>query len=273
MIGIKQTLSAFAIALQLGLLLSANAQPSVKPANANPRFWIYLLAGQSNMSGRADLSDTVHQRMTGYPEIRNSRIKMLDANNNWVPARHPIHFDYPNAGIGPGMAFAVRLLESIGDTTIVIGLVPAAVGGSNSAQWLPSSTGSLYATAVKRTFRATSDGVLKGILFHQGEADIQQHTTTGWSDRINTIISELRGTFNRPGLPFIIGEIGYFVPGHEQINSQIAGIASSRVNVSRVSADGLEDKGDHLHFNGISSSLLGKRYADAMKRIQNNNVN
>jgi hypothetical protein len=39
-------------------------------------------------------------------------------------------------------------------------------------------------------------------------------------------------------------------------------------NTGVVSAKGLTDKGDHLHFDTPSARELGKRYARAMKKLQ-----
>jgi hypothetical protein len=38
-----------------------------------------------------------------------------------------------------------------------------------------------------------------------------------------------------------------------------------------VSAKNLTDKGDHLHFDTPSARELGKRYAEAMKKLQKSN--
>jgi len=63
----------------------------VKP-EIDSSFNIYLLAGQSNMAGRAPL-DTLSKEV-------DPQILMLDKDNNWVPATDPVHFDKPEvAGV------------------------------------------------------------------------------------------------------------------------------------------------------------------------------
>ena len=92
------------------------------------RMQIYLLMGQSNMAGRGEITE-------GYKSEGNPRVFMLDKSRNWVAAKHPLHFDKAIAGVGPGLAFALRMAAR--DTGIRIGLVPCAVGGSSIDSWVP----------------------------------------------------------------------------------------------------------------------------------------
>lgn len=49
-------------------------------------FDLYLLIGQSNMAGRGEITDEYLKE--GHPNVF-----MLDEENNWVLAKHPLHFD------------------------------------------------------------------------------------------------------------------------------------------------------------------------------------
>ena len=68
------------------------------------KFHLYLLAGQSNMAGRGIVENQESQYST--------RILTLDKNGLWKIAKEPIHFDKPEAGVGPGLAFAKEMLET-----------------------------------------------------------------------------------------------------------------------------------------------------------------
>ena len=60
---------------------------------------MFLLAGQSNMSGRGELPDV--------PEEKDERLLVLGSDGTWKTAQHPLHYDKPEkAGVGPGLAFA-----------------------------------------------------------------------------------------------------------------------------------------------------------------------
>ena len=91
---------------------------------------LYLLAGQSNMAGRGQL-ETVDQ-------TRHPRVYALQADMSWGHAKDPLHFDKPAiVGVGPGFSFGKAMAEA--DTSILIGLIPTAVGGSSVRVWQPGA--------------------------------------------------------------------------------------------------------------------------------------
>lgn len=95
------------------------------------KLWLFVLAGQSNMAGRGlvEPSDTVpHPRiLTVTPDMR------------WAVAKEPLQLYQPAlTGLGPGLAFARALIREV-DEDIWIGLIPCAVGGSSTADWLSDS--------------------------------------------------------------------------------------------------------------------------------------
>lgn len=57
-----------------------------------------------------------------------------------------------------------------------IGLVPTAVGGTALRRWIKG--GDLYEQAVARARVAAQTGVIRGVLWHQGESDAKTHTCT-----------------------------------------------------------------------------------------------
>ncbi len=84
-----------------GLLLSAAVGADPVKLPPKEKFYLVLLAGQSNMAGRGKIQP---EDRTPYP-----RVLMLNKEGEWVPAAAPIHFDKSFAGIGPGDAFAKLL--------------------------------------------------------------------------------------------------------------------------------------------------------------------
>jgi len=69
-------------------------QQSIK----NKKFHLYILMGQSNMAGRGPLTEDLKQ-------LQNNRVYVLDKNNKWKIAKHPLHFDKPTmAAAGPGLS-------------------------------------------------------------------------------------------------------------------------------------------------------------------------
>ena len=223
---------------------------------------LYLLIGQSNMAGRAPV-DAISKEA-------DPRIFMLDKENNWAPATDPMHFDKPAlVGVGPGLSFAKQMLVIGGRREI--GLIPCAVGGSPIRVWEPDSTylNGLhpYDDAIRRTRLAMRHGILRGIIWHQGESDNDTALTAVYMGKLKALIERLRRDLGRPDLPFVAGEIGYFDPPGF-INRVIDSLPDVVSGTAVVSAEGLTDKGDNVHFDTRSARELGRRYAQAMAGLE-----
>lgn len=236
--------------------LSAMAQQTKIDSN----FHLYLLVGQSNMAGRGAI-DTESKKI-------NPRILMLDSTNRWVPATDPVHFDKPSAGVGPAISFANEMLN--GNDKIKIGVIPSAWGGSPINVWEPGevymNTAHPYDDALIRAKLAMQTGVLKGIIWHQGESDNDSVRSIVYLEKLKILVNRLRTDLQVPNLPFVAGEIGYFNKA-DFINKEINRLPNEVPNTAVVSANGLVDKGDQLHFSTAAARELGKRYAVAMKEL------
>lgn len=89
------------IALAMCMIRLANGQQ-------DSTLHLYLLVGQSNMAGRGEIT-------ASYRELQYNNIFMLNKSGEWVPAHHPLHFDKPIAGVGPGLAFAKAISDEAGE--------------------------------------------------------------------------------------------------------------------------------------------------------------
>jgi len=231
-------------------------------ASADPGFYLFLLAGQSNMAGRG-IPDSLSK-------VIDPRILMLSKDNEWVAATDPLHFDKPEAGVGPGISFAQELLKGYGDKNIRIGLIPAAVGGTSIDKWMSGAYDTItrthpYDDAISRTLTALQKGILKGILWHQGSSDASPQKRSGYMEKQVTVISRFRHDLGMPQLPFIAGELGYYNGNKKAFNEMLQQLLRQVSNVKVVSAEGLTPNADSIHFNTASARILGKRYAEAMK--------
>jgi peptidoglycan/xylan/chitin deacetylase (PgdA/CDA1 family) len=221
---------------------------------------VYLLIGQSNMAGRGAIDSK--------SQVASDAILMLDKTNNWVLAKDPVHFDKPSAGVGPAISFAQTMLQ--GNKNSQIGLVPCAWGGSPIKVWKPGAKyfeNFPYDEAVARAKIAMQKGVLKGILWHQGESDNDPKKAEAYLEKLKALVGNLRRDLNAPNLPFVAGEIGYFNK-ENYINEIINKLPAAIENTAVVSAKDLTDRGDHLHFDTPSARELGKRYAAAMLKLE-----
>ena len=254
------------------------------PAGANTGYDLYLLVGQSNMAGRAPVDAAGKET--------DPRIWMLDKSDHWVPATDPVHFDKPDvAGVGPAISFAKEMLSNGGEGSEgqgngrqgsagqnqgntgqkMIGLIPCAVGGSPIRVWEPDSSylNGLhpYDDAIRRARAALQQGRLKGIIWHQGESDNNPQSAALYMSKLQALIQRLRKDLDSPDLPFVAGEIGYFGKG-TLINTVIDRLPATVPHTAVVSAEGLTDKGDKTHFDTRSARELGKRYGQAMTKLQ-----
>lgn len=244
------------------LIFACTALFGQEPRGVDAGYDLYLLVGQSNMAGRAPLDSASKET--------DPRIWMLDKNDNWVPATDPVHFDKPDiVGVGPAISFAKEMLPEGGRKKI--GLIPCAVGGSPIRVWEPDSIylNGLhpYDDAIRRARAALRQGRLKGIIWHQGESDNNPQNAAVYMDKLQALILRLRKDLDSPDLPFVAGEIGYF--GKDVvINAIIDRLPGTVPHTAVVSAEGLTDKGDKTHFDTRSARELGKRYGQAMKKLQ-----
>ena len=244
-------------------------------AHPNEKFHIYLAFGQSNMEGQGDLSSE--------DKLTNSRIKVLQSftcpNVNrsygqWYTAEPPLFGCWGRLGVAD--YFARTLLENSAQD-ISIGIVPTAIGGSDIALFqksapigrgkagpekVPENFNGGYAWLLDLAKKSQKVGVIKGIIFHQGETNTSDPQ---WKYKVLEVINDLRADLNLGNVPFLSGELLYQNQNgccgiH---NSEIAQLPSLISNAHVVSAKGL-DAVDVAHFTSASYREFGRRYAKIM---------
>ncbi len=232
---------------------------TVAPPADKERFHLYVLMGQSNMSGTDTRSLASQQD--------NPRILSLNAEGQWVVARYPL---FSASGAGPGISFASEMLKA--DPNLTIGLVQCAAGGSGLSRWLKG--GDLYLRAIGRTNVAAQSGVIKGVLWHQGESNTRKQKDPGtYEARLAKMFSELRTELGLPELPIIVGLLGEFLQTKrfayvDTVRAGIKHIPSVVPNAGFADSTGLGHKGDELHFTAEAQKEMGVRYAQAMQELQ-----
>ncbi len=236
------------------------------PPSAERPLSLHLLVGQSNMAGR------------GRPDAASTpadpRLVAWSREDTWVPARDPLHWDKPEAGVGPGLAFASA--KAAADPTVHLGLIPAAVGGTSITRWLPGVQDPVtrafpYDDAVRRARLAMRDGTLQAILWHQGEADRGEAARALYADRLVELAARLRADLQTPDVPFIAGELAQLRAERSAdtaaFNAVLAGLHGRIPRFALVTAEGLRDGGDQLHLDTASARELGRRYAAALLKM------
>jgi hypothetical protein len=216
---------------------------------------VFLLAGQSNMAGRGEVEPADQQPLAG--------ISVFTKERAWAPAVDPLHFDKPAiAGVGLGRTFAATVQKH--GQLREIGLIPAAMGGSSLEEWSPG--GKLFTNAVERTKAA--GGRLRGILWHQGEADAQPGLESTYAERWMVVMTALRQAVG--DVPVVVGELGRFNPKYAAVSEQLALLPVRFPRTAFVSAGGLRAKADGVHFDAPSLREFGRRYGHGWLMLTGN---
>ncbi|QNH62463.1 sialate O-acetylesterase [Hymenobacter sediminicola] len=257
--------------------LRPKTREQVAPPVRKEKFRLYLLVGQSNMAGRG----TVEAQDT----VPNGHVLRLNPAGHWEVAKDPMHFDKSVAGVGPGLTFGRMLAAQ--DTSVVIGLIPCAVGGSAISYWqpgafYPATKTNPYDDAIRRARTAIQSGTLAGVIWHQGESDSNPASSAAYGQNLTALITRFRQDLQAPNVPFVAGQLPKFQilkldsanrprsnAAARRINATVAKLGRTVPHYAYVSAVGTHHIGDQTHFDAASARLMGQRYAAAMLRLQN----
>lgn len=243
-------------------------------------FWIFICFGQSNMEGQAPIEA---QDMT-----TTDRFLCLGTANEdygrelgkWRNAQPPLC--RAENRLGPIDYFGRTLLNFVPDN-VRIGIVMVAISAcpitffdkdKNTAvianeqrdymnHILDQYGRDPYGRLVSMSKIATMDGVIKGVILHQGETDAY---TDEWRKEVRKIYRDLQKElqFDSITVPLIVGEVVRSEYGgiSGRANSVINDIVNHYSNTYVVSSEGcLPDENDKNHFNSEGYRMLGRRYA------------
>ena len=231
---------------------------------------VFLLIGQSNMSGRGEM-------LEGDDKVFSENVYILDGAGKPVPASNPLnqYSTIRKTGqaqkIGPGFGFSKKVAEATGRKIL---LVVNARGGSNIGEWDPESEEcNYYDEAVRRTRQALEYGELRGVLWHQGCSDVSRKDV--YMDWLEGFVSSLRADLGH--VPFVVGELGrwrsYVLPFNEMLHTIGNHIPDSDwvsseggVPIVTATSNGEPDLKD-AHFNRASQITLGERYAEKILKM------
>jgi hypothetical protein len=248
----------------------------------DPNFYIFICFGQSNMEGNAKFEpqDTI-------VDIRFQVMEAIDCPNlgrlkgNWYTAVPPLCRCY--TGLTPADYFGRTLVANL-PKKVRVGVINVSVGGckielfdkdnyqtyvSSAPSWMINMIkeydGNPYGRLVEMAKLAQKDGIIKGILLHQGESNTND---TLWPLKVkgvyNNLVSDLN--LNPDSVPILAGELVNTDQGGNcaSMNSIFAKLPQTIPNSHIISSIGCTGIPDHLHFNAAGYRMLGKRYAMKM---------
>jgi hypothetical protein len=258
----------------LGLAVSAFAAP-------DPNFHIYLAFGQSNMEGQGTIEaqdKTVDPRFQMLSTIDNFNGRKLGTWNDAIPPLANKH-----GGLGPTDYFGRTLVEKL-DPQIKVGVVVVAVAGCSIVLFDPPVSQSYwnqqagwfmdivkdygddpYQRLVDMAKKAKEDGVIKGIIFHQGETD---EGDSDWPNKVKKVYDRLvKDVGLDANIPFFAGEVPY-QGSSKGTNNNIRKLPNVSKNFYLVSAEGLNDLDMmRIHFSSQGYRDFGKRYAEKVMEV------
>ncbi len=238
-------------------------------------FHVFLLMGQSNMSGFAPLESGDEKPIPRVIAIPT----MVQKDFVWKPAAHPLHNRLPSDRFGLGLPFAVQYVRS--RPKVTVGLIPVAWGGERIDNLNKGSP--LYQDAIAKMRWAARQGVMKGVLWHQGESDTVTEGLAGtYAKKLEQLVSDLRQDLDDPNLPFIAGDLAEFYgtgPEHnasdrvahiKKVRQALRDLPRRVPRTAFVESTGLRSADGHMvHFNRASYIEFGKRYASALDLLHN----
>ena len=221
----------------------------------------FLLIGQSNMAGRGVIGDV--------ERIDNPHLKML-RNGRWQPMTAPVNPDRPFSGVSLAESFADAYQK---DHNADVGLIPGADGGTQLEQWKEGSL--LFDHAMLQARLAERTSTIAGVLWHQGESDCHPGLAETYRERLEVLYAALTKALHLKNVPFILGGLGDYLSELEEekqyyplVNRQLREFAAAHPMTAFVSAENLEGKPDHLHFNAKALREFGLRYYEAFRTVE-----
>ena len=262
-------------------------------AAPDPNFHIYLAFGQSNMEGQGDIGSqdkSVDERFQLLWSADAGSCNQGASKGKWIKAIPPLAH-CQGAKLGPADYFGRTMVEKT-DSQIKVGIIVVAVAGcsidlfdkDNYASYARSQQswmtqrintygGNPYGRLVEMAKKAQEEGVIKGIIFHQGETDAGNGQ---WPSKVkkvyDNIIKDL-GLGN--DIPFLAGEV--LRSGVSSgANNNIAKLPQQSSNFYVVSSEGFNQAlgdGQNVHFTSQEYRDFGKRYAEKMIEVLGDKLN
>jgi hypothetical protein len=251
----------------------------------DPDFYIFLCFGQSNMEGNA--------RPEPQDTIVDGRFQVLEAidcpnlsrtKGAWYPAVPPLCRCY--TGLTPADYFGRTMVANLPEN-IRVGVIDVSVAGckielfdkdnyqsyaATAPDWMKNMikeyNGNPYEYLVEMAKRAQQDGVIKGILLHQGESNTND---TLWPQKVKCVYDNLINDLNLDpdSVPLLAGELVNTDQGGAcaSMNEIIAKLPEIIPNSYVISSEGCISAPDHLHFKAEGYQILGNRFAVKMLAI------
>jgi hypothetical protein len=249
----------------------------------DPKFYVFLCLGQSNMEGFPGIPDAdkayANPRFqvlaaVDFPELHRTK-------GHWYNAVPPLCRS--NSGLSPADYFGRTLVAEL-PNDVRVGVVSVAVAGckielfdknhfqtyaATARDWMKGIIagydGNPYQHLVEMGKLAQKSGVIRGILLHQGESNTNDPE---WPAKVKSVYENLLQDLGLKAedVPLLVGGL---VPADQHgaaasMNEVIADLPKTIPTAHFVPSTGCASRPDHLHFTPEGYRELGKRYAETI---------
>jgi len=264
--------------------------PAKAFAAPDPNFYIFLCFGQSNMEGAGRIEEEDKK-----VDDRFQVLETVDAPNlsrekgHWYSAVPPLCRG--RTGICPADYFGRTMVANL-PKNIRVGVVNVSVAGckielfdkdnyqtyaSTAPSWMTgiikSYDGNPYQHLVEMAKLAQKDGVIKGILLHQGESNTNDKQ---WPDKVKKIYDNLLKDLDlkADSVPLLAGELVNADQNGacSSMNTIIAELPKTIPTSYVISSAGCPCRPDRLHFTTPGYREFGKRYGEKMLSIMRHTI-
>jgi len=226
----------------------------------------------------------VDERFQMLAAVDNPKLNRI--MGNWYVATPPIN--RPENAMGPVDFFGRTMVKNL-PSKYRVGVINVSVAGAkielwgkdsyktyldSAASWMQNIckqyNGNPYQRLVDMARIAQKEGVIKGILLHQGESN---STDPDWPNKVKAIYDNLMKdlNLNSKDVPLLAGEL----KSKEEHGVCYAFNTNILVNLPKVlpnsyiiSSEGVKGSTDQFHFSDAGMRELGRRYAEQMLKIE-----
>lgn len=255
----------------------------------DPSLYIFLCFGQSNMEGQGTIESmdrTVDERFQVFQALDCSNLNR--EKGNWYPAIPPLTRCWTR--LSPADYFGRTMIENLPDH-IKVGIINVSIGGSRielfdkdiyesytntyTEDWFQNAINEYdrnpYQYLIDLAKDAKKDGIIKGILLHQGESN---NNDSQWPNKVKKIYDHMIEDLNLDPskTPLLAGEMVHEDQGGilAGMNAIINQLPDELDNSYVISSSSCSDQDDNIHFDAAGYRELGKRYAAKMLEVMDN---
>lgn len=252
--------------------------------HADAKAKVFILSGQSNMSGGASVSPEGLQ----FDPVVGDKVRIWDASDAWnkrgvlgkwasLNEIQAIKKEMRADFIGPEFGFAKAMSDLY--PADEIHLIKVAKGGTPINFWLPDANGKanghtqLLENLKNALGKIEGEYEIMGMLWMQGESDSKtQADAEAYQKKLEQLIAIMRKETDKPELPVVIGRLSsrilestkFKMPFVKTVQSAQEAVTKTDKNVFVIDTDDLSQRDDLVHYDQAGQLGLGKRFGEAM---------